>query len=535
MLIEGYSDVNWGGGHAFVCDGYRDDGCFHINWGWGGWCDGYFSLDVLNPDDHSGMGAAPGGNGYYWHEGAVMNVRRPDGIGGGTNSGSEPVATFYQDINYGGYAVQLNEGTYTQSQLEARGIRNNDITSLKVTDGFKVTVSDGSSFTGDSKTITADCNWIGSDWNDRASSIRIEPNGVSGLGGIHKLKNYHSGKFMDLDGNSTNNGIAIVQWDDEGSELYQQWRFNEVEAGVYTIQSAATANRGLDIINRGTSNGTQVILYDYLNGAHQQFIVVDKGNGWYQLVARNCGRVIEMPNASITSGAHVQIWDNHNQVCSWWQLAVAYTTADLTDLGGSCEVSHTAVNANESATKLFDNNSNTKYCAFIGSADEVSIIFHATRSARLTSYTITSANDFESRDPKSWRLEGSVDGITWETIDERSNEMFTARFQKKSYGINPSREYAHYRLVVTARRDSQSTVFQIAELEYYGLVAQGQLTVANAPVFSIANLTPEVSTAEKSFDIFTVDGKLVKHSAKNLEGLRKGVYVVNRKKVIIGK
>ena len=534
VLIEGYSDVNWGGGHAFVCDGYRDDGCFHINWGWGGWCDGYFSLDVLNPDDHSGMGAAPGGNGYYWHEGAVMNVRRPDGIGGGTNSGSEPVATFYQDINYGGYAVQLSEGTYTQSQLEARGIRNNDITSLKVTDGFKVTVFDGSSFTGDSKTITADCNWIGSDWNDRASSIRIEPNGVSGLGGIHKLKNYHSGKFMDLDGNSTNNGTAIVQWDDEGSELYQQWRFNEVEAGVYTIQSAATANRGLDIINRGTSNGTQVILYDYLNGAHQQFIVVDKGNGWYQLVARNCGRVIEMPNASITSGAHVQIWDNHDQACSWWQLAVAYTTADLTDLGGSCEVSHTAVNANESATKLFDNNSNTKYCAFIGSADEVSIIFHATRSARLTSYTITSANDFESRDPKSWRLEGSVDGITWETIDERSNEMFTARFQKKSYGINPSREYAHYRLVVTARRDSQSTVFQIAELEYYGLVAQGQLTVANAPVFSIASLTPEVSTAEKSFDIFTVDGKLVKHSAKNLEGLRKGVYVVNRKKVIIG-
>ena len=534
VLIEGYSDVNWGGGHAFVCDGYRDDGCFHINWGWGGWCDGYFSLDVLNPDDHSGMGAAPGGNGYYWHEGAVMNVRRPDGIGGGTNSGSEPVATFYQDINYGGYAVQLSEGTYTQSQLEARGIRNNDITSLKVTDGFKVTVFDGSSFTGDSKTITADCNWIGSDWNDRASSIRIEPNGVSGLGGIHKLKNYHSGKFMDLDGNSTNNGTAIVQWDDEGSELYQQWRFNEVEAGVYTIQSAATANRGLDIINRGTSNGTQVILYDYLNGAHQQFIVVDKGNGWYQLVARNCGRVIEMPNASITSGAHVQIWDNHDQACSWWQLAVAYTTADLTDLGGSCEVSHTAVNANESATKLFDNNSNTKYCAFIGSADEVSIIFHATRSARLTSYTITSANDFESRDPKSWRLEGSVDGITWETIDERSNEMFTARFQKKSYGVNPSREYAHYRLVVTARRDSQSTVFQIAELEYYGLVAQGQLTVANAPVFSIASLTPEVSTAEKSFDIFTVDGKLVKHSAKNLEGLRKGVYVVNRKKVIIG-
>lgn len=533
VLIEGYSDTNWGGGHAFVCDGYRDDGCFHINWGWGGWCDGYFSLDVLNPDDHSGMGAAPGGNGYYWHEGAVMNVRRPDGVGGGTNAGNAPVATFYQDINYGGYAVQLSEGTYTQSQLEARGIRNNDITSLKVLAGFKVTVFDGSSFNGDSKTLTSDCSWIGSDWNDRASSVKIEPNGVSGLGGIHKLKNYHSGKFMDLDANSTNNGTAIVQWDDEGTELYQQWRFNEIEPGVYTVQAAATQSRGLDIINRGTANGTQVILYDYLNGAHQQFIVYDKGAGWYQLVARNCGRVVEMPNASTTSGEHVQIWDNNNQACSWWQLAVAYTTADLTDFGGSCEVSHTAVNANEDATKLFDNNSNTKYCAFIGSTDEVSMTFHSTRSARLTSYAITSANDFEGRDPKNWRLEGSTNGTTWETIDTRSNETFSSRFEKKTYGVSPSKEYSHYRLVVTARRDAQSTVFQIAELEYFALIAQAYHAPADAQVLSIDERTIGNRLYEQTFDIYSVDGKLVKRAATSLEGLPKGIYVVNRKKMMI--
>ena len=32
-------------GHAFLCDGYRDD-LFHINWGWGGYYDGYFVLSV---------------------------------------------------------------------------------------------------------------------------------------------------------------------------------------------------------------------------------------------------------------------------------------------------------------------------------------------------------------------------------------------------------------------------------------------------------------------------------------------------------
>jgi hypothetical protein len=37
-------------GHAFVCDGYDGNGLFHINWGWQGSDDGYFSLSVLNPN-----------------------------------------------------------------------------------------------------------------------------------------------------------------------------------------------------------------------------------------------------------------------------------------------------------------------------------------------------------------------------------------------------------------------------------------------------------------------------------------------------
>ena len=39
-----------GGGHAFVIDGYDEDGLYHINWGWGGWCDGYYNIDYMNPD-----------------------------------------------------------------------------------------------------------------------------------------------------------------------------------------------------------------------------------------------------------------------------------------------------------------------------------------------------------------------------------------------------------------------------------------------------------------------------------------------------
>ncbi|GAH70824.1 unnamed protein product, partial [marine sediment metagenome] len=37
------------GGHTFVCDGYDENDYFHMNWGWGGYYDGYFLLDALTP------------------------------------------------------------------------------------------------------------------------------------------------------------------------------------------------------------------------------------------------------------------------------------------------------------------------------------------------------------------------------------------------------------------------------------------------------------------------------------------------------
>ena len=36
-------------GHSFICDGYDGKGLFHINWGYGGMYDGFFSLSVLSP------------------------------------------------------------------------------------------------------------------------------------------------------------------------------------------------------------------------------------------------------------------------------------------------------------------------------------------------------------------------------------------------------------------------------------------------------------------------------------------------------
>lgn len=37
-------------GHNFVLDGYDEDGYYHVNWGWGGKSNGYFDINLLDPD-----------------------------------------------------------------------------------------------------------------------------------------------------------------------------------------------------------------------------------------------------------------------------------------------------------------------------------------------------------------------------------------------------------------------------------------------------------------------------------------------------
>lgn len=51
-LVYSGSDAVYGG-HAWVCDGYKDSNYFHMNWGWGGAEDGYFLIDTLSDGDHN--------------------------------------------------------------------------------------------------------------------------------------------------------------------------------------------------------------------------------------------------------------------------------------------------------------------------------------------------------------------------------------------------------------------------------------------------------------------------------------------------
>lgn len=73
-----YDGQSTGGGHAFVVHGY-DDGLYYVNWGWGGFCDGYFDITILNPHNTSGAGASSSDDGYSMGNGMIIGITPDNG------------------------------------------------------------------------------------------------------------------------------------------------------------------------------------------------------------------------------------------------------------------------------------------------------------------------------------------------------------------------------------------------------------------------------------------------------------------------
>lgn len=92
------------GGHAFVVDGYKPTNHFHVNWGWGGSCNGYFYLSALNPGSMNftsgqqgiiGMIPSAGFTGLDFSSAAALPCKTP--VNGNISTGNDYV-NYYKNL-----------------------------------------------------------------------------------------------------------------------------------------------------------------------------------------------------------------------------------------------------------------------------------------------------------------------------------------------------------------------------------------------------------------------------------------------------
>ncbi|MGS2589592.1 fibronectin type III domain-containing protein [Streptomyces hebeiensis] len=155
--------------------------------------------------------------------------------------------------------------------------------------------------------------------------------------------------------------------------------------------------------------------------------------------------------------------------------AVSDEPMDITDLAGTVADQYN-VTGGEGREKAVDNTLFTKYLTH-----NPTTWLQYTAAARSTviGYTLTSANDATDRDPRAWSFQGSSDGTTWKTLDTRTDQTFSARFQKKVYTFTNSTPYRYFRLNITANDGASST--QLSEWQILGTGTPGSAPAPEAP------------------------------------------------------
>ena len=243
---------------------------------------------------------------------------------------SSDVVTAYYDCNYKGFSGGLKPGNYTMTQLAALGLQNDQISSIKIAQGYKAILYYDDNFTGATVELAADNGCFNDFWTDKVTSIKILTNGATNLAGTYYIQNRNSGLNLDVRGGTgaTGDGARMQQWN-VAKTTNQQFRLEHLGDGTYKI-TAVHSGKVMDVSAISKDNGAAVQQWTYYGTPNQQFIIVPTDNGFYKLIAKHSGKVVEVAGFSTALEANVQQWDNINQSSGQWKFVdLVQSTTDV--------------------------------------------------------------------------------------------------------------------------------------------------------------------------------------------------------------
>jgi hypothetical protein len=142
--------------------------------------------------------------------------------------------------------------------------------------------------------------------------------------------------------------------------------------------------------------------------------------------------------------------------------------------------------ANEGAANAFDGNSSTKYLNF--DKQNAGVTVRLSQGRVVQKFTITTANDSAERDPASYKLYGSNDGVNWTLIKEGPLSLSDSRFSVSGeITVDNTTAYVYYFIKFPSIKNNSGNSVQIAEVTYYYDLNDGVTSTDQAPGSTPAN------------------------------------------------
>lgn len=139
--------------------------------------------------------------------------------------------------------------------------------------------------------------------------------------GTFYIKSRMSGKCLDVNAGSIEQGVILQQWDCLNNNA-QKFQVIPTSGGFVRITNVGSG-KDLDALERGTNDGTAIQQYGYGGGDNQQWRLDPREEGSFAILGRASGRALDVSEKSMANGAKIQLWQDYNTANQQWFLIPA--------------------------------------------------------------------------------------------------------------------------------------------------------------------------------------------------------------------
>lgn len=232
------------------------------------------------------------------------------------------------DVDRGSLMIGANIQIYSSNNTIAQQFvieKANDTEFYTITSknaGMRITYIDGKLSNSINVYQYASTDTVGNQW--RLENI---------VGDYYKIYAENSLYCLDVAGGSISNGANIQIYSDNGStaQIFRLQKVNnqtavnqntneEIENGIYTIQTSLKNSMVLDVTSGSTQNGANIQIYENNETAAQQYEIKQLENGNYTITAKNSGKMLTIRYGDSSNGSNVYQDDAKCSINQQWKI-----------------------------------------------------------------------------------------------------------------------------------------------------------------------------------------------------------------------
>ena len=252
--------------------------------------------------------------------------------------------------------------------------------------------------------------------------------------------------------NNSQQRYALLGFTNPGTGNYATNSYGSTgwQLAVFTVPETGNYDLGFASFNLGDTALSPILFVDQVQGS------TTLNGATFGPIAPNAGSTA--PSTPTTPPPAAPNWQTVNTGSNPVVISNIYPTSNNSPAG-------------EGADNAFDGNSSTKYLNF--DKKNAGVTVKLSQGRVVQKFTLTTANDFPGRDPTSYKLYGSNDGVNWTLVKQDTVTLSDTRFwTSPEIETGNTTAYVYYFILFPTTKAGEGcgqncNSMQISEVTYY--------------------------------------------------------------------